>query len=384
MSKNKINREVALFPNEPSVFQGKDIDKILLHTTPLGTSDVTIQTNCPIIAEIYGRLVPITRHKLNYNEVIEMLNFITKSDGAFSHIMQSKAWDIAHEVKPDRNTRLRFRVNATGIQTEGQTGIQITLRTIPSMPPSLDSMELPSDILNNRAPKQGMVLVTGATGSGKSTLLASIIRDLLEDPESNRKILTYEQPIEFVYDDVIAPAASIAQTQIPDMLPDFTEALRNALRRKPAVILVGEMRDRETIAEGITASMTGHLLYSTVHTNGVADTVRRMINAFTKEEQHSRGVDIVSSLRMIVSQMLLPSTDGKRVALREYLVMNDDIAQEMMDNIDNLASITRRLLKVHGRTFLDDAKDKFAENRIDEKQFNYIKALSQGMDRDLM
>ena len=384
MSKNKISRDVALFPNEPSVFQGKDVDKILLHTTPLGTSDVTIQTNCPIIAEIYGRLVPITRHKLNYNEVIEMLNFITKSDGAFSHIMQSKAWDIAHEVKPDRNTRLRFRVNATGIQTEGQTGIQITLRTIPSMPPSLDTMELPNQILDNRAPKQGMVLVTGATGSGKSTLLASIIRDLLEDPESNRKILTYEQPIEFVYDDVIAPAASIAQTQIPDMLPDFTEALRNALRRKPAVILVGEMRDRETIAEGITASMTGHLLYSTVHTNGVADTVRRMINAFTKEEQHSRGVDIVSSLRMIVSQMLLPSTDGKRVALREYLVMNDDIAQEMMENIDNLASITRRLLKVHGRTFLDDAKDKFAENRIDEKQFNYIKALSQGMDRDLM
>lgn len=384
MSKNKISRDVALFPNEPSVFQGKDVDKILLHTTPLGTSDVTIQTNCPIIAEIYGRLVPITRHKLNYNEVIEMLNFITKSDGAFSHIMQSKAWDIAHEVKPDRNTRLRFRVNATGIQTEGQTGIQITLRTIPSMPPSLDTMALPNQILDNRAPKQGMVLVTGATGSGKSTLLASIIRDLLEDPESNRKILTYEQPIEFVYDDVIAPAASIAQTQIPDMLPDFTEALRNALRRKPAVILVGEMRDRETIAEGITASMTGHLLYSTVHTNGVADTVRRMINAFTKEEQHSRGVDIVSSLRMIVSQMLLPSTDGKRVALREYLVMNDDIAQEMMENIDNLASITRRLLKVHGRTFLDDAKDKFAENRIDEKQFNYIKALSQGMDRDLM
>lgn len=384
MAKNKITREDSLFPNEPSVFQGKDVDQILLHTTPLGTSDVTIQTNCPIIAEIYGRLVPVTRHKLNYNEVIEMLNYITKSDGAFSHIMQSKAWDIAHEVKPNRDTRLRFRVNATGIQTEGQIGIQITLRTIPSMPPLLESMDLPKEILTNRAPKQGMVLVTGATGSGKSTLLASIIRDLLEDPESHRKILTYEQPIEFVYDDVIAPAASIAQTQIPDMLPDFTEALRNALRRKPAVILVGEMRDRETIAEGITASMTGHLLYSTVHTNGVADTVRRMINAFTKEEQHSRGVDIVSSLRMIVSQMLLPSTDGKRVALREYLVMNDEIAQDMMDNIDNLASITRRLLKVHGRTFLDDAKDKFAENRIDEKQFNYIKALSQGMDRDLM
>jgi defect-in-organelle-trafficking protein DotB len=373
-----------LFPNEPSVFLGKDVDKILLHTTPLNTSDVTIQTNAPIIAEIYGRLVPITRHRLNYNEVQDMLAYITKSDGAFSHIMSAKAWDIAHEVKPNRDTRLRFRVNATGIQTEGQVGVQITLRTIPSMPPLLADMQLPEEILLNRAPKQGLVLVTGATGSGKSTLLASIIRDLLEDPNSHRKILTYEQPIEFVYDDVIAAAASIAQTQIPDMLPDFTEALRNALRRKPAVILVGEMRDRETIAEGITASMTGHLVYSTVHTNGVAETARRMINSFSKDEQHSRGIDIVSSLRMVISQMLLPSTDGKRLALREYLIMNDSIAAEMMDNIDNLPAVTRRLLKKHGRTFLQDAQEKFDQKRLDVKQFNYIRALSQGMDRDLM
>lgn len=383
MSDSNFNKDY-LFKNEPSVFQGKDIDKILLHTTPMGTSDVTIQTNEPILAEIYGKQRRITSHRLNYNEVQDMLTYVTKSDGAYTHITQAKAWDVSHEVKPNRETRLRFRVNATGIITENQIGIQITVRTIPSMAPLLSEMQLPEEILRNRAPKQGIVLVTGATGSGKSTLLASIIRELLENPDSHHKILTYESPIEFVYDDVVKATSSIAQTPIDLLLPSYTEALRNALRRKPTIILVGEMRDKETISEGITASLTGHLVYSTVHTNGFAETIRRMVTAFPASEQHSRGVDIVSSLKMSISQMLLPSTDGKRVAIREYLVMNDAIASEMMDNIDNIAAISRKVLKQHGRTFLQDAQDKFDAGRIDNKQLQYIRALSQGMDKDLM
>jgi defect-in-organelle-trafficking protein DotB len=373
-----------LWPDEPSVLQGKDLDKVLLHTTPLGTSDVTIQTNCEVLAEIHGKLRKVTRHKLSYGEVLDLLAYVTKSDGAFTRITSAEDLDLSYDIKPDRNTRYRYRVNATGVQTEGQLGVQITMRTIPNLPPSLASMKLPQAILDNRAPKQGLVLVTGATGSGKSTLLASIIRDLLEDPHSHRKILTYEQPIEFVYDEVNTVSASIAQTEIPTMLPSFKHGLRNALRRKPAVILVGEMRDTETISEGITASMTGHAVYSTVHTNGVADSVRRMVNTFSKEEQHSRGVDIVSSLKMVVSQMLLPSVDGKRVAIREFLVMNDTMANEMMENIDNLALCTRKLLKANGQTFLQDATEKYQAGLIDKQQWHYIKALSDGQDADLM
>lgn len=382
MAKNAENE--FYYKDEPSVFQGKDIDKILLHTTPLGTSDVTIQTNEPILAEIYGKLKPITRHRLNYNEVIDMLTYITKADGAYSHIVQANDWDVSHEVKPDRDTRLRFRVNATGIITENQTGVQITIRTIPSAAPLLKDMHLPDAILRNRTPKQGIVLVTGATGSGKSTLLASFIRELLENPDSHHKILTYESPIEFVYDDIVKPSSSIAQTPIPILLKTWPLALKNALRRKPTIIMIGEMRDKDTIAEGINASLTGHLVYSTVHTNGFAETIRRMVTSFPADEQHSRGVDIVSSLKLCISQMLLPSTDGKRVAIREYLVMTDVIANEMMDNIDNIAAISRKMLKMHGRTFLQDAQEKYDEGRIELKYLQYIKALSQGMDRDTM
>lgn len=372
--------EEYLLENENQVFLGKDIDKILLHTTAIAASDVTIQTNEEIKAEVYGCLVPVTRHKLNYSEVEEILKYITRSDGAISHISKAAAWDVSYEVKPDRHTRFRFRVNATGIHTDNQVGIQITIRTIPTMPPLLEDMKLPRQIIENMAPKQGMVLVTGATGSGKSTLLAAIIRRLLEEKNSNRKILTFESPIEFVYDDVIKPTSSIAQTPIPELLPSFEEALRNSLRRKPAVILVGEMRDRETISQGITASMTGHLLYSTVHTNGVSETVRRMVNSFPAEEQDARAGDIITALKMVVSQMLIPSTDGKRVALREYLVMTDDIAMQMLDNVDNLPAFTRTMLKEHGQTFAQDAAAKYAQGLIDDKQLKYIMAISRGMD----
>lgn len=352
-----------------------------MHTTPLGASDVTIQTNKPILAEIHGKLRVISRHVLNYSEMEQLVAKVTKSDGALARLASGEDIDGAYEVKPDRNTRLRFRINVTGILSDAQLGSQITMRTIPSLPPKLESMDLPDAILKNRAPKQGLVLVTGATGSGKSTLLASIIRDLLEDPESHRKILTYEAPIEFVYDDVIAPAASIAQTEIPGMLKTFSAGLRNALRRKPGVILVGEMRDQETIAEGITASMTGHLVYSTVHTNGVADTIRRMVNAFSKEEQNARAVDIISSVKLIISQMLIPSVDGRRVALREYLVFTDAIARELLEHTDNLASATRKILNTHGQTFGQDADAKFKAGVIDESWYTYIKALSEGMKK---
>src|SRR3990167_3604701 len=141
---------------------------------------------------------------------------------------------------------------------EGHDGLQITARTIPSDPPTLAEMELPKPILEAIAPEQGVVYITGATGSGKSTLLAAIIRDIAESIESHRKILTYEAPIEFVYDSVEKISSIVSQSEIPRHLPSFAAGVRNALRRKPRLILVGEARDPETISAVMEAAMTGH------------------------------------------------------------------------------------------------------------------------------
>ena len=142
--------------------------------------------------------------------------------------------DTHYEVRPTRNERFRYRVNGTGCYVDGHEGIQITIRTIPAEPPSLKNLDLPQEIIDNIAPQEGVIYVTGSTGSGKSTLLAAIIKELAEAPESHRKILTYEAPIEFVYDTIVMPTAVISQSEIPKHLPSFAAGVRNALRAKTA------------------------------------------------------------------------------------------------------------------------------------------------------
>jgi len=205
----------------------------------------------------------------------------------------------------------------------------------------------------------------------------------MRDPNANLKILTYEAPIEYVYDEVPKPTTSIAQTEIGRHLGDFALGVRNALRRKPSIILMGEMRDKETIGEGVTASMTGHLVYGTLHSNGVADAVRRMVNVFDPEEKNSRAIDILTSLKMVVAQMLIPSTDGKRVPIREYMVFTEEIVDTLLEaGVDNLTYETRKMLIKHGITFLQDAEQKFKEGKISENWLNEIQKITKGHKKD--
>jgi defect in organelle trafficking protein DotB len=379
----KIEGE-ALYPDEPSFFTSKDTEGLMAHCFALKASDITITTNREVIVDVYGRLLRATRKRLTNVEVLEIIAGLFKNDSGPARLNGGHDLDFAFEMRPTRDERLRFRVNATAISVEGQNGAQITVRTIPGIPPSIDSLGVEPEILQSFAPKQGLVLVAGATGSGKSTLLSAGIRRLLEDPDGNHKIVTYESPVEFVYDDVEQPSSVITQSEIGKHLGSFADGVRNALRRKPTIILVGEARDAETVGECVTASMTGHLTYSTVHANGVAETIRRMVNVFPENEKHARAVDIITSVKMIISQMLLPSTDGKRVALREFLVFNERMVDELIvGGVDQLTLVARNILKRDGQTFLADATRKYKDGIIAEREFRRIQALSQGMDRDV-
>jgi defect-in-organelle-trafficking protein DotB len=234
-------------------------------------------------------------------------------------------------------------------------------------------MKLPEAILNAIAPEQGVVYVTGATGSGKSTLLASIIRSIAEDAESNRKVLTYEAPIEFVFDNVEKISSVVSQSEIPRHLPSFAAGVRNALRRKPRLILVGEARDPETIAAVMEAAMTGHPVYTTLHSNSVSETIRRLVITFPPEERQGRTIDIIETVRLVISQRLVPTVDGKRVALREYLVFDEKIRDILLDtDILNITSVVRKLVREHGKTIEADAKEKFKEGFISERQYRVI------------
>ena len=366
-----------LYPNEPTRFNANDIEDFIQWSTSVDTSDVTIQNEEEIFCEIHGRMKRVTKRKLSKAELMDIIGGIYKSDGAVSKLNGGEDVDLPWTVKVSRDKSLRFRVNMTAIFTNGHKGFSITIRTIKNRAPLLEDLKLPKDILDNISPKTGLVMIVGATGSGKSTLLASVLDWRMRDPDAHLKILTYEAPIEYVYDDVVKPSTIISQSEIGAHLPSFEAGVRNALRRKPSIILMGEMRDRETIGEGVTASMTGHLVYGTLHANGATDAVRRMVNVFPVEEKNARAQDILSSLRLIVAQMLIPSTDGKRVPIREYLVFTDEIKEMLLEaGVDNLNYMTKKALKESGRSFLDDAKEKFEEGLISEKWLNEIKKIA--------
>jgi defect in organelle trafficking protein DotB len=372
-----------LIQDEPLRFTPDAFDRILLHCVKLDASDITFQTNSPILAEIHGKLRQITNRSLSNTEVGDLLNVIYGANGT-TQIFSGKDVDTHYEFRPNRIERYRFRVNGTGCQVEGHDGIQVTCRTIPTNPPELDDLHLEPEIIENMAPPQGTVIITGPTGSGKSTLLASIIRKLLEQEDGHRKMLTYESPIEFVYDSVKAPSSLISQSEIPRHLPSFAAGVRNALRRKPRLILVGEARDKETIAAVIEAALTGHPVYTTVHSNGVADAVRRMIATFPAEERNGRALDILETIRLVVWQRLAASTDGKRVALREYLVFNDEVRDILLStDVEKIAAKTRELLKERGQPMVIDAKRKFDAGILSQRDYNIIVKQAKLLDKDL-
>ena len=372
-----------IYPNEPLKFTATDLDSLLAYCSKIGTSDITLQSAEQVIAEVRGRIHKISRHKLSITEVGDLLNAIYGANGT-TQILSGKDIDTNYEFRPSRVERYRYRVNATGCYVEGQHGIQITIRTIPSTPPKLESLNLPQNIIDNIAPQEGVVYVTGATGSGKTTLLSSIIRYIAEDPLCHRKILTYEAPIEFVFDEINKPSAVVSQSEIPKHLPSFAFGVRNALRRKPRLILVGEARDTETMSAVLEAALTGHPVYTTLHTTGVPETIRRLVGTFPSEERLGRTIDIIETLRLIVWQKLVPTVDGKQVALREYLVFTEEVRDKLLEADPlQVTSITRNLLHEYGQTMIHDAYTKYQEGIISERDYKLIQIISNRVERNV-
>lgn len=372
----KVEQSAYLLKNTPPRITRKDLDSMLLHCVQQQASDITLQSQEPVIAEIYGRLYAISARPLLSAEVAEIINEIYGPNGT-TQLSSGMDLDTNYEIRPSRFERIRFRVNATACLVNGADGLQITLRSIPIDPPSLTDVEIEEEIKQNFAPEQGIVVITGSTGSGKSTLLASIIRHIAEQQDSHRKILTYESPIEFVYDNIQTASCVISQSEIPRHLPTFAAGVRNALRRKPRLILVGEARDEQTIAAVIDAALTGHPVYTTVHSNGVADSVRRMISSFPPEERHGRALDIIESMRLVVWQKLVRTIDGKRTALREYLVFSQEVRDILIDTpVELVTAKTRELLHKYGQPIEMDARKKFEKGIIDERTYNMIVKMS--------
>jgi defect-in-organelle-trafficking protein DotB len=196
---------------------------------------------------------------------------------------------------------------------------------------------------------------------------------LIERPEGCGKMLSYEAPIEFVYDALASDKSLVSQSEIPRHLKNFEAGVRNALRRKPNIILVGEARDRETISACIEAGQTGHAVYSTAHTIGVAATIRRMVASFDSSERTERAYALMETTRMIVTQILVPKVGGGRQALREYLVFTDDIREKFLDiKFESWPVELIKTVRAEGKPMVKSARECYDQGLIDKYYYDLV------------
>ena len=289
------------------------IDEYLTLALKENASDLHFVSGDPVRARVHGSLKVLMEKELTTEFVQEAMNEIM--DGTTKRAFDAEdAADFAYEI-PEVS---RFRVNTF----RHLNGIGAIFRAIPSTALTLDDLNMPKVIHDLCRHTQGMILVTGKTGSGKSTTLAAMIDSLNKRLKGH--ILTIEDPIEFVHK---RQGCLISQREIGVHSGSFAEALRSALREDPNIILIGEMRDLETISIAVTAAEMGILVMGTLHTNGAGPTVDRIINSFPPDKQSHIRTMLSTSLRGVVSQQLLP-TKGKpgRVAALEVLINTPAVA----------------------------------------------------------
>jgi defect-in-organelle-trafficking protein DotB len=373
----KEDSAAQTWPDEPNRFTEDMIDPFLLWCVKQGASDISIQSDRQPYNEIHGHLYPGTVRKI---DAADMAVFLTKIYGpeALARLASGKDLDVSYEIRPDRYTRIRFRVNITAILSKGRDAAQITMRCLPSEPPTFKDLKIEREIVDNWAPRQGIVIITGPTGSGKTTLLAAGNRFLLERPQGCGKMITYEAPIEYVYDGINSPRSLVSQSEIPRHLPNFAAGIRNALRRKPEVILVGESRDRETINASIEAAQTGHAVYTTTHTLGVANTVQRMLSTYEMNEREERAVALMETLRLIVTQALVPRVGGGRIGVREFMKFPEEVREKLMDmHFTKWPNEIQRMINQYGRSMQKSAEIVFEAGQI-ERRYYLLLASSTG------
>ena len=295
------------------------IDQFLKALAEKKGSDLHLTTGSPPLMRLHGEMQAFPFRELTPKDMETLVYEIMEEEWRI-RFLDTKDYDFAYEIPGVA----RYRANVFW----QRKGLGAVFRTIPSKILTADDLKLPPVVRKFGMMSKGLVLVTGPTGSGKSTTLAAII-DLINETRKDH-ILTIEDPIEFTHPNKMC---LVNQREISTHTRSFSAALRAALREDPDVILVGEMRDRETIELGITAAETGHLVFGTLHTNSAPKTVDRIIDVFPADQQEQIRSMLAESLKGVVSQVLLRKKDGKgRVAAMEIMVGTSAVSNLIREN----------------------------------------------------
>ncbi len=342
------------------------LDSLLTWAYDVGASRVAFKTGHPIWLRIHGRNWLVTKQSLDSMDVSQIANHLYGADGT-ARLQGGEDFDVMYSISRSRTKRLRFRVNATPIRSGWSHAAEVILRPIPDLPASLDEQLVEPGILDAFRPREGMVIVSGATGSGKSTLIAGFSMAKLLDPNGHYNIAEGASPVEFLLDRVKSPSSTIAQTEIPRDLPTFERFIRGCMRREPTDIIVGECRDGPTMTAAVQAAISGHVLTTTIHAPDVPLTMQRIASLCPPDERDNLISAVAQSLRLVINQRLAPSTDGRRTALREYLTFDAKLRLAFLQtNPSDWPALTRKAVEQQGQSYPVAIRRALEEGRISE------------------
>jgi len=295
------------------------LNELLTLTVKERASDLHISVGHPPVLRVQGTLIPLLKQKKVTTEDAEGLARVLLQDEKYARFLKEKEVDFSLNFESDA----RFRVNI--FFQKGN--ISCALRLVPSKIPTIEELNLPPILHEFTKANQGFVLITGPSSQGKSTTLAALIDEI--NHQRAEHIITIEDPIEYIFKE---DRAIIDQREVYQDTLSFAQALRSTFRQDPNVIMVGEMRDQETISTAITAAETGHLVFATLHTNSASQTIHRIVDTFPSEQQSQVRAQLSSSLLGIVSQRLIPRIKGGMIPACEIMISNSATANLIREN----------------------------------------------------
>lgn len=366
-------------------------------------SDIFLQTGWPILIGLHGKLTAVS-YVLKQSVIENIIEWITNKQSVIGLMMQGHDYDSAFSIEDPSlkdsdggAVKYRFRVNITGVNSEGQLGYQIAMRYIKSEPPTIESVGLENEIVKNLDSGMGSIIFTGSTGSGKTSSIAAAIRYVMEGNTSIKgNIITYEWPIEYTFDKIHSSCCVIAQTEISRHLQSFAEGVRNSLRRKPALIMIGELRDSDTILSAVEAANNGHPIFTTTHANGVGLTFKRLFEKFPANQQEQAFYSLLATTNMIVAQHIVPTTKFSKdqpdyTCLREWLLLDNDIRNRIdAAGLERHEEVIRSILDnpagKNARSMLSTVKIKWNEGIISsETAFSVLRNYGiRGVSEDIL
>ena len=347
------------------------LDQILIEMLARGGSDLHLAVGTVPKIRIDGEICPLGETVIGAEKLETMLRAVTP-DNRWAIFEEKNDADLAYEIPGSARFRMNLFRNSHGIAT--------VLRQIPSRIASIDELGLPQALKDVAAYSDGLVLVTGPTGSGKSTTLAGIINHINENFQ--KQIITLEDPVEFTHTD---KRSTIIHREVSEHTKSFARGLRGAIRADPDVILIGEMRDMETIRLALNCAAMGMLVFATVHTNNATKTIDRIIDAFPDAEQNQTRIMLADCLRGVVSQLLCQKSDGGRIAVHEILLMHSSlpncIRKGSLSNIRNIIEQNRD----RGMISMDASLTELVNQGQITKHEAYMKAIdkSRFQSRDM-